>query len=70
VTVPITSNEFSALASLCFNIGPPWFIRNRVDAVKRLNEGKRGEAADAFNEWTKPPSLIPRRKKEIQLFTN
>jgi lysozyme len=70
VKVPVTGNEFSALASLCFNIGPSWFDRNKVDAVKRLNEGKRVEAAEAFNEWTKPASLMPRRKKEIQLFTN
>lgn len=68
VTVPITSNEYSAMASLCFNIGGQRF--RKTDVVARLNEGKRAEAAAAFNNWSNPPSLIPRRKKEIQLFTN
>jgi lysozyme len=66
VTVPITSNEYSAMASLCFNIGHLRF--RKTDVVARLNEGKRAEAAEAFNNWSNPPSLIPRRKKEIQLF--
>lgn len=68
VTVPITSNEYSAMASLCFNIGGQRF--RKTDVVARLNEGKRAEAAEAFNNWSNPPSLIPRRKKEIQLFKN
>jgi GH24 family phage-related lysozyme (muramidase) len=67
VKVSITHNEFSAMVSLCHNIGSTRFRKSQV--VARLNSDQRSQAAQAFNEWTKPISLALRRRREITLFT-
>jgi len=75
VTVPVSSNEFSAMASLCYNIGWQNFAASSV--VRRLNAGDRQGAADAFLMWTKGtvngervslPHLEVRRQREKELF--
>jgi lysozyme len=75
VTVPVSANAFSAMASLCYNIGWQKFAASSV--VKRLNAGDREGAADAFLMWTKGtingervslPHLEVRRQRERALF--
>lgn len=75
VTEPITQNEFSAMVSLCYNIGHQTFERSSV--VAKLNGGDHAGAADAFLVWNKAkvngvktemPNLTARRQKERALF--
>jgi lysozyme len=76
VTAPVNTNEFSAMASLCYNMGVPSFAETSV--VKRLNAGNRQGAADAFLLITKVETtdgemktlsvLKERREKERALF--
>ncbi len=75
VTVPLNANEYSALVSLAFNIGPKRFAKSLL--VKRLNAGDRVNAAQAFFWWAKArvggraemiPGLMSRRAAEAALF--
>jgi lysozyme len=66
VKVAVTRNEFSAMVSLCHNIGGSHLRKSEV--VTYLNGGGRIEAAEAFNEWIYPAGLAPRRKREMALF--
>lgn len=77
VKVPLTQNQFDALASLVYNIGATAFKRSTV--LRRLNEGNYQAAADAFLMWTKQRDkqtgkmnvlrgLVRRREEERELF--
>ncbi|HDV7154058.1 TPA: lysozyme, partial [Yersinia enterocolitica] len=70
VKVPLTQNQYDALCSLIFNIGPTAFSNSTV--LKRLNAGDYKGAADAFLMWKKagndPEILLPRRQRERALF--
>ncbi len=75
VKVPVNGNEFSALASLVFNIGSGNFQRSTV--LRRLNAEDRVGAADAIEWWNKGrvngvltvlPGLVRRRAAEKALF--
>ena len=70
VKVPLSQNEFDALVSLVFNIGPGGFRKSSV--LRLLNQDKRQEAANAFLLWKKagndPDILLPRRNRERTLF--
>jgi hypothetical protein len=70
VKVPLTQNQYDALVSLCFNIGPTGFANSTV--VKRLKESDYSGAADAFLKWSRAGNqtqlLLPRRKRERALF--
>ncbi len=75
VKVDLNENEFSALASLVFNIGSGNFQRSTV--LKRLNAGDKVGAADAIEWWNKGrvngvlttlPGLVRRRAAEKALF--
>ena len=67
VKVPLNQCEFDALVSLVFNIGTGAFQGSTV--LRKLNEGKRGEAADAFGMWIKGGAgLKHRRERERKLF--
>ena len=75
VRVPVTSNEFSAMASLCYTVGTAAFAQSTL--VDRLNAGDRKGAANQFLVWTKGTvkgakthlsHLADRRKKERALF--
>jgi lysozyme len=68
-------NQFSAMVSLCFNIGPGAFAGSSV--ARRFNEGNIGASADAFRMWNKGtdegkkvvlPGLTRRREAERLLF--
>lgn len=71
VKVPLTSNQFSALVSLCFNIGISAFQKSTL--VRVLNEGNYGEAANQFLRWNRGggkvlAGLTRRRNRERELF--
>ena len=66
VRVPLSQNQFDALYSLCFNIGPTAFRNSTV--VRKLNAGDYQGAADAILMWNKPAVLEGRRKRERTLF--
>jgi lysozyme len=71
LSVPVTSNAFSAMVSLCYNIGTGNFGSSSV--LKALNAGDRAGAADAFLLWNKAGGvvldrLVSRRKEERALF--
>lgn len=71
IKVPVNENEFGALVSLVYNIGPTQFLASTV--LRRLNAGDRDGAADAFRMWNKGGGrvlngLIRRREAERRLF--
>ena len=75
VLAPTTQNEFDALVSLAFNIGPKAFASS--DVVASLNGGNRLEAAQAFDSWRRAKiggrvqivdALVRRRAVEKALF--
>lgn len=65
---PLNPHQFDALLSLCFNIGTAGFKNSTV--VRRLNDGDFAGAADAILMWKKPAILMPRRRRERELFLN
>lgn len=71
VKVPVSQNEFDAMVSLCYNIGPGAFKSSTV--VKKLNAHDRVGAAAAFANWNKAggkilPGLVRRRADEAKQF--
>ena len=71
ISVAPTSNQFAAMVSLCYNIGPANFAKSSV--VRLLNVGQPREAADAFLLWNKAggkvlKGLTARREDEKKLF--
>ncbi len=75
VRVPINAAEFSAMVGLAYNIGTGNFRSSTV--LRKLNEGDRQGAADAFLLWTKvrqngvlveSPDLVQRRSEDRKLF--
>jgi lysozyme len=77
VLAPMTQNEFDALVSLAFNIGPKAFSGS--DVVAGMNAGNRLEAAAAFDLWRRAKiggrvqivdALVRRRAAEKALFLN
>ena len=71
IKVSVNENQFGALVSLAYNIGPSAFAKSTV--VKRLNAGDYQGAADAIMMWDKAggkvlKGLQRRRKAERQLF--
>jgi lysozyme len=75
VKVKLTQNQFDALVSLVYNIGPPNF--NGSTLLRKLNAGDYAGAADQFLVWNKGrvgrklvviSGLVNRRNAERQLF--
>ncbi|MFC3303402.1 lysozyme [Parvularcula lutaonensis] len=75
VRTPLNQNEHDALVSFVFNIGAENFKRSTV--LKKLNEGDKLGAAEAFERWTKArvdgklmklDGLVRRRAAEKSLF--
>lgn len=68
---PVTSNQFSAMVSLAYNIGLGNFATSSV--LKRHKAGKYDAAGDAFLMWVKAagrtlPGLVKRREAERELY--
>lgn len=66
-----TQNQFDAMVSLCWNIGPGAFAKSTL--VKRFNRGDYTGVADAFLMWRKAggkvlKGLVRRRLDEQELF--
>lgn len=68
IKTPLKAHQFDALVSFAFNIGANGF-RDSTTA-RRLNAGDFQGAADAMLMWRKPPEIIPRRRRERELFLN
>ena len=64
VKVSLEPHEFDALVSFHYNTG----AIARATLTKALNAGNRVAAADAFLNWRRPASIIPRREAERDLF--
>lgn len=71
ISVPITSNQLSALLSFVFNLGSGALQRSSLRA--KLNRDEYEDAADEFLKWVyaggmKLKGLLLRRQAERQLF--
>ncbi len=71
VLVPLTQNQFDALCSLVYNIGPANFEASTL--LRDLNSSDYAGAANEFNKWIysggiQDPVLIQRRAAESQMF--
>jgi lysozyme len=71
VTVSLNSNQFSALVSFTYNVGPSAFAKSTL--LRFLNKSKYIETALQFGRWTRGggvilPGLVRRREAEKNLF--
>ena len=71
VNVPLKQNEFDALVSWVFNLGPTSLKNSTL--LRVLNEGKYHEVPEQIKRWNKVngvpnEGLIKRRKSEALLF--
>lgn len=71
VKTPLNNQQFSALTSLVYNIGPTKFGSSTL--LKKLNSGDYGGAAAEFKKWNKAggktlDGLVKRRRAEEALF--
>jgi lysozyme len=71
VVVPLSQNQFDALSSFIFNVGPKAFAVSTLRM--KLNHGDYAGAAAEFDRWIyvnkkKLPGLIARRAAERELF--
>lgn len=71
VQVPITANQFSAIVSLVFNIGPGNFRTSTL--LQNLNAGDYDGASEEFGKWcysngARLRGLVKRREEERKLF--
>lgn len=67
-----TQNQFDAMVSLCYNIGPGNFAKSSV--LRHFNAGQFGSAASSFALWNKADGrvlagLSRRRAAEASLFS-
>lgn len=71
IAVPVTDNQFGAMVSLAYNIGPGAFIKSTL--LRRLNAGDYIGASAQFAVWNKAggkvlAGLTRRRAAERKLF--
>lgn len=71
VKVPLNQNEFDALVSFTYNVGPGNLQKSVL--LTKLNSGLRAAAADEFPKWVyaggiKLNGLVKRRAEERELF--
>lgn len=64
VKVLLAPHEFDALVSFHYNTGGI----AKAALTRHLNAGDRVAAAEAFLNWRRPTSIIPRRESERDLF--
>lgn len=65
ITVPITQNQYDAIISIVFNVGPKFW---HSTCIQELNSGNVQSAANAIMQWSKPPEIIGRRRTEQKQF--
>lgn len=70
---PMNPNQYAAMVSLCYNIGPGAFAKSTV--ARKFNEGAIFDAADGFMLWIKAggkilKGLVNRREAERKMFLN
>lgn len=65
-TRPLSQSQFDAAVSFDFNTGGI----HKATWVKQFNAGNTSGARDSIMNWRKPAEIIPRRKKERDLFFN
>ena len=73
VIVPLTQNQFDALVSWVYNLGPTNLQNSTM--LKELNAGNYGEVPNQMKRWNKAGNrvltgLVLRRKAEAGLFEN
>lgn len=71
VQVRLNQNEFDALVSFTFNVGPGAFAKSTL--LRLLNAEERYAASLQFDRWTRAgttvlPGLVARRAEERSLF--
>ena len=71
VKVSLTQNQFDALVSWTYNLGPGNLRTSTL--LKILNEGKYAEVPEQMKRWVHSqgkvlPGLVHRREEEAQLF--
>ena len=71
VTVELTDNQFGALVSFTYNLGPGNLRKSTL--LRKLNSGDYAGAAQEFPKWPKAggktlPGLVRRRQAEKKLF--
>jgi len=71
VKVPLTQNQFDALISFTYNVGPGNLSRSTL--LRKLNTGEYEEASKQFKRWVYGggvilPGLVTRREEEKDLF--
>ncbi len=71
--VPLNANQFSALCSLCYNIGAGNFRASTL--LRKLNRGDYEGASGEFWKWRRSRGrimrgLVTRREKERRLFVS
>lgn len=71
VKVPLTPNQFGALVSFAYNVGPGNLSRSTL--LRKLNAGDVHGAADEFRRWNRAAGkvlagLTRRRESERRLF--
>ncbi|MDQ0509758.1 lysozyme [Ancylobacter amanitiformis] len=71
VTVALTDNQFAALVSFCFNVGPANFRKSTL--LKKLNAGDPASVPRELMKWNKAggkvlPGLTNRRAAEAGLW--
>lgn len=71
VQVPLSQNQFDALASFAYNVGVNAFANSTL--LRKLNAGDTTGAANEFQRWNKSDgrvlsALTDRRAKEAALF--
>lgn len=72
IRIPLTSNQFSALASFTFNVGT--FAFKNSTLLRLLNQKQFAAASEQFGRWIKDgkgralKGLVLRRESEKKLF--
>ena len=71
VKVKLTQNQFDALVSFVFNVGPTSFKNSKL--LKCVNAGDFTAASEQFSRWKyannqEQPGLVKRRADERRLF--
>lgn len=71
VDVQLNQNQFDALVSFVYNLGPTNFKKSTL--LKKINDSEFSEAAEEFLKWNKAkgkvlPGLTRRRNAERELF--